>query len=192
MRRPTDVELSGAPGPVSARMVVVICMLLWLLGLGQSAVVARLPLPLGATPLVIVAVLALGYTLGPIPGALFGAWAGLGLDLLPPAAGPVGGWTLILTLLGAAMGRVRESRQPGPWLAIALVGVGSAAAVALRAALLWFAGATPAPGPTLLAAVGSAAMALLAAPAALSAAQALQGPRQVRAAGMPILPEVVR
>lgn len=148
---------------------------LWLLAVVQATTLSWLSLPLGAIAPVLVAVLALGYALGPMPGAVFGAWAGLGLDLVPPAAGPVGSWALILTLVGAGMGQVSAARRPGAWLAVGLVGVGAVVATALRASVLWFAGATPPLGQTLVVALAAGAAAILLAPGALPLALAITG-----------------
>jgi hypothetical protein len=119
-------------------------------------------------------VLALAHALGPVRGALIGAWAGLILDLVPPAAGPVGAWAVILTAAGLVMGHMCEARQPGPWLAIGLVGIGAGAVVGARALLLWFAGNAPAPGPTLLVATWAALTGIILAPPALAVAQAFE------------------
>lgn len=145
-----------------------------------------------ATPdLVVAAVLALGHARGPLVGGVAGAWAGLMLDLVPPAAGPVGGWMLVLALLGGAMGRTVVAGRPGPFAAMALVSLGAAAAVLGRWAVLWFAGVPVAGGPIGVV-LASAAWGLLLAPAVLLLAArlfpdgrrahpaALDGPRPAR------------
>ncbi len=109
--------------------------------LAQVTLVNLLPTP-GAVPdLATVAVLALGLAHGPVVGALAGALAGLVLDVIPPAAGPLGAWMLVLTLAGAAVGHLADTRRPGPFLSMAVVGLGSAIVVLGRAGVLWFAGA---------------------------------------------------
>lgn len=157
--------MTGAQRPGGARIVIaglVLVGLVWL----HVAVMAFLPLPVAVPDLVIVAVLALGYAHGPVAGGLAGAWAGLLLDLVPPAAGPLGGWMLVLGVAGAGLGRVAATLRPGPFGALALLSVGTGATVLARGAVLWFSGA--APGWSLLAvATASAALALLLAPLAL-------------------------
>lgn len=172
--------ISRAPGqePLTRTTIAALMFGFWVLGLVQAGLLARMPLPLGATAPVLVTVLVLAHALGPVPGAMFGAWAGLVLDLTPPAAGPVGGWALILTVAGLAMGYVQEARQPGPWLSIALVGVGAASAVGMRAMLLWFAGHSPAAAATLLVALCAGGTAVLLAPMGLVVAQLVATGRQ--------------
>jgi rod shape-determining protein MreD len=70
----------------------------------QLTVLTRVPLP-GATPdLVLLVLVGLGLRWGPLPGAVTGFGAGLGLDLVPPADGAVGQWTLVLCVVGYAVG----------------------------------------------------------------------------------------
>jgi rod shape-determining protein MreD len=134
--------------------------------LAQVGLVAFLPTP-GAVPdLVLVGVVALGLARGTRVGGLAGFWAGLLLDLVPPAAGPVGGWMLVLGVVGALAGRVGAAVRPGPFSAMALVGAGAAAAVLARSAVLWFAGVGIGPA-ALGVAAASAGYALLVAPVAL-------------------------
>ena len=132
----------------------------------QVALVAFLPWPLAVPDLVIVAVLALGYAHGAVVGGLAGVWAGLLLDLLPPAAGPLGGWMLVLGLAGAVVGRMAASLRPGPFGAMALLALGTGATVLARGAVLWFTAAAPGL-PVLAVAAASAGLALLLAPLAL-------------------------
>src|SRR6266487_1334094 len=56
----------------------------------QLTVVDRLPLPGGGPDLVLLAVVALGLTSGPMAGMLTGFLAGLALDIAPPASGVLG------------------------------------------------------------------------------------------------------
>lgn len=148
---------------------------LWLIAVLQAGSISWAGLPLGAISPVVIGVLALGYALGPVPGAALGAWAGLGLDLVPPAAGPVGAWALILTLLGAGMGQVCAARRPGAWLAIGLVGLGAVLATVLRAAVLWFAGASAPAGQVALVGLCAGLAAVIVAPLALPLALGVTG-----------------
>jgi rod shape-determining protein MreD len=133
----------------------------------QVAIVALLPTPVAVPDLVIVAVLALAHAHGPWVGGLAGAWAGLMLDLVPPAAGPLGGWMLVLGLVGTALGRIAATNRPGPFTSMVLLAVAVGLAVLGRAAVLWFAGTPVEVVPALVPALASAAWGLLLAPVAL-------------------------
>lgn len=153
-------------GPGSRGSVVLVLLGLWLLAIVQVSLVDFLPTRWAVPDLVVVAVLALGIAQGPLVGGLVGAWAGLILDLIPPAAGPLGGWMLVLALVGAALGHVADTYRPGPVAAMLLLAVAMGAVVLGRAAVLWLAGASlelPAVG----AAVAAGLWALLLAPGAL-------------------------
>ena len=91
----------------------------------QVTLVAFLPTPVTAPDLVVVAVLALAIARGPVVGGLAGAWSGLLLDLVPPAAGVLGGWMLVLGLAGYVLGRVAATFRPGPLAALAFPTPGS-------------------------------------------------------------------
>ena len=146
--------------------LVLLAIILVALALVQVSLVGFLPTPWAVPDLVVVAVLALAIARGPLAGGLAGAGAGLVLDLIPPASGPLGGWMLVLALTGAALGRVAETYQPGPFTAMLLLAIAAGAVVLARAAVLWFAGSSV--GPWVLgAAVASAAWALVLAPLAL-------------------------
>lgn len=178
----------GAAGTSRVRVLVTGLVLLVIV-LVQVALIAFLPVPVAVPDLVIVAVLALGYAHGPVAGGLAGAWAGLLLDLVPSAAGPLGGWTLVLGLAGAAVGRMAATLRPGPLGALVLLAAGTGATVLARGAVLWFAGA--APGWSLLAvAAASAVLALLLAPIALLVVA--RDPRRSSAPVRTVPHEVVR
>jgi hypothetical protein len=133
----------------------------------QVAIIALLPTP-GAVPdLVIVAALALAHARGPWAGGLAGAWAGLMLDLVPPAAGPLGGWMLVLGIVGVALGWIVATNRPGPLTSMMLLAASVGLAVLGRAAVLWFAGTPVEVGPALVPALASTAWGLLLAPGAL-------------------------
>ncbi len=119
---------------------MVLALVLVALAIVQVSLVDFLPTPWAVPDLVVVAVLAVAVARGPLIGGLVGAGAGLILDLIPPAAGPLGGWMLVLALAGAVMGRVAETYQPGPFTAMLLLAIGAGAVVVARAAVLWFAG----------------------------------------------------
>jgi rod shape-determining protein MreD len=73
----------------------------------QLTLVDRLPLGGGAPDLVLLAVTALGLTGGPVVGMLTGFWAGLALDIAPPASQLVGGRALVFCLVGYGCGQLR-------------------------------------------------------------------------------------
>jgi rod shape-determining protein MreD len=74
----------------------------------QLTLVDRLPLPGGGTPdLVLIVVVALGLTGGPVAGMLTGFWAGLALDVAPPASGVLGQHALVFCLVGYGCGHLR-------------------------------------------------------------------------------------
>jgi rod shape-determining protein MreD len=72
----------------------------------QLTVIDRLPLPGGAPDLVLLVVVALGLTGGPVAGMLTGFWAGLALDVAPPAGYLVGEHALVFCLVGYGCGRL--------------------------------------------------------------------------------------
>jgi rod shape-determining protein MreD len=72
----------------------------------QLTLVDRLPLPGGAPDLVLLVVVALGLTGGPVAGMLTGFWAGLALDVAPPAGYLVGEHALVFCLVGYGCGRL--------------------------------------------------------------------------------------
>ena len=163
------------PPTWSRRTLALLAVGLAGLALVQVSLVNFLPTPWAVPDLVVVAVLAAAIARGPFAGALVGAWAGIILDLIPPAAGPLGGWMLVLSVAGAVLGRVAETYQPGPFAAMALLAGGMGAVVLGRAAVLWFAG-SPAAWSTIAAAVASAAWALVLAPLALLIVTRSTGP----------------
>jgi hypothetical protein len=136
------------------------------LALVQVTVLAWLPAPLAAADLVVVAVLALAHARGPLAGAAAGAWSGALLDLLPPAAGPLGGWVLILGLAGLSFGHVVRSGRPGPFTSMLMLALAAGLVALMRAAVLWFAGVPASPGSLSVALTGAAG-ALVLAPLAL-------------------------
>lgn len=152
--------------PTGRRRWVVLALLLGSLVLVQVGLVNFLPTPWAVPDVVTVAVIAVAIAHGPVVGGLAAAGTGLTLDLIPPAAGPLGSWMLVLTLVAVAVGRLNEARDVGPFVAMAAVAIGSGAVVVGQAGIAWFAGA-PANVSVLGQAVASAAWALILAPLAL-------------------------
>lgn len=156
----------GAARPISPGQVIGLVLGLVALVVLQVSLISLLPTPLATPDLVLVTVAALGLARGPLVGGLSGAWAGWLLDLAPPAAGPLGGWTVVLAIVGYVVGRIAQAMRPGPVAAMVLVGLGCAGAVLARAAVLWFSGYPIGPGIAALAA-GTAVWGLVLAPLAL-------------------------
>ncbi len=90
----------------------------------QITLVTFLPLTRAVPDLVLVTVLALAHHRARSTGGLLGAWAGVLLDLVPPAIEPLGGWTLVLGVAGFVHGHIVATRRPGPLLALVLLAAG--------------------------------------------------------------------
>jgi rod shape-determining protein MreD len=129
---------------------VVLCAVLTLVAvLLQVMLVDRLPLPGGIVPdVVLVIIVAIGLTRGPMTGTITGFFAGLELDLVPPGGHLIGESALIFCLVGYACGRLSGwlGRSAPRLLAAAMIGV--AAGEFLQAAAGMIAGD---PGVTLTA-----------------------------------------
>ena len=94
----------------------------------QLTVLNNLRLPGGAGPdLVLVVVVAVALTGGPVEGMLGGFCAGLALDVAPPATHLVGQYALVFCLVGYGCGLLGVSLEHSAWLPICVVAVGSAA-----------------------------------------------------------------
>ena len=100
----------------------------------QLTILDNLRLPGGAGPdLVLVVVVAVALTGGPMEGMLGGFCAGLALDVAPPATHLVGQYALVFCLVGYVCGRLRVSLERSAWAPILVVAVGSAAGELLYA-----------------------------------------------------------
>jgi rod shape-determining protein MreD len=100
----------------------------------QLSVVNPLDLPGGGPDLVVLALAALAFVQGELPGAVTGFAAGLLLDLVPPADGLVGRWALVLCLTGYVAGRL------GPIVRDSAIRVVAAVAGLAAGSVLAFAG----------------------------------------------------
>ena len=86
----------------------------------QLTIVNGLSLPGGGTPdLVLLCVIAFGMTGGPAVGVIAGFYAGLALDLAPPASHLVGQYALVLCLVGYGASRLRFTLRHSALLALA-------------------------------------------------------------------------
>ncbi len=85
----------------------------------QLTIVNGLALPGGGTPdLVLLCVVAIAMTGGPVYGVIVGFGAGLALDLAPPASQLVGQYALVLCLTGYLSGRLRFTLRHSAALAL--------------------------------------------------------------------------
>ncbi len=104
--------------------------------LAQLTFVSRLVLPGGAGPdLVLLAVVALALTGGPLPGLLTGFLAGLALDVAPPASHTIGQYALVFCVVGYACGRLAGLGDASLALYVAISAAAAAVGAALHAAL---------------------------------------------------------
>ena len=79
----------------------------------QVTMVNRAPLPGNTGPdVVLLTVTALGAMLGPMTGLAVGFFAGLALDIAPPAGHLAGEYALVFCLAGYACGRLRDFADP--------------------------------------------------------------------------------
>jgi len=113
---------------MNVRQVALAAALLLSSLLIQSVVLSRLPLP-GATPdLLLLVVIALAISWGPVAGSIIGFAAGLSWDLISPADGPMGAWALLYILVGWVAGRMRRPGERAVW-ELLVVSAGLVAAV---------------------------------------------------------------
>jgi rod shape-determining protein MreD len=104
--------------------------------LAQVTFVNRLVLPGGGGPdLVLLAVIALALTGGPVQGMLTGFLAGLALDVAPPASHTIGQYALVFCLVGYGFGRLAGLGEASPVLYVGIPAAGAAVGVALHAVL---------------------------------------------------------
>lgn len=78
-----------------------------------------------APVLTLALVVAVAWTAGPAPAAVTGFGGGLLLDVLPPAAHPIGQWAVVLAVLGYVLALVLQNEER---LAPALIATAAAAA----------------------------------------------------------------
>lgn len=119
------------PSPRVAAAAALVALALVL----QVTVLARLPLP-GATPdVVLLVVVGLALAYGPTFGLLVGFAAGLGVDLVPPAANEAGRWALVLTVLGYLTGLARADTRRSALVPLVVVALAAGGSVLLHAGL---------------------------------------------------------
>jgi rod shape-determining protein MreD len=100
----------------------------------QLTLVDRLPTPGGPPDLVLLVTVALGLTCGPTTGLLTGFWAGLALDIAPPASALIGGRALVFCLIGYCCGLLRPLASRSALTTLGVAAVAAATGEALYAA----------------------------------------------------------
>ena len=100
----------------------------------QLTLVDRLPSPGGPPDLVLLVTVALGLTCGPTTGLLTGFWAGLALDIAPPASALIGGRALVFCLIGYCCGLIRPLASRSALTTLGVAAVAAATGEALYAA----------------------------------------------------------
>jgi len=100
----------------------------------QLTLVDRLPSPGGPPGLVLLVTVALGLTCGPTTGLLTGFWAGLALDIAPPASALIGGRALVFCLIGYCCGLLRPLASRSALTTLGVAAVAAATGEALYAA----------------------------------------------------------
>ena len=100
----------------------------------QATVLDLLPLPGDIAPdLVLLVVVALALSSGPLPGLVTGFAAGLALDLAPPASHAIGAYALVFCLVGYVCGRAAGEIDKSAVLPFAAMALGALAGSILYA-----------------------------------------------------------
>ena len=116
------------------RLLLSVVLLLAALVL-QLTVLDRLPLPGGVAPdLVLLVVVALALSSGPLPGTIGGFCAGLALDVAPPSDHLIGMYALVFCLVGYFCGMVSAELDSSVLLPLAASALGAAGGAGLFAA----------------------------------------------------------
>lgn len=100
----------------------------------QVILVDRIPLPGGVVPdLVLLTVLALALAYGPMAGLVIGSFAGLVVDIVPPADHTIGQYAFVFCLVGYAAGMAQGELEQSAMLPFGAMAVGVVAANLLYA-----------------------------------------------------------
>ncbi len=138
-REPEPAEPARARAPVpgaEVRRLILSVVLVAVALAAQLTIVNRLSLPGGGGPdLVLLVVVALALTGGPLAGTLIGFLAGLALDVAPPAGHTVGEYALVFCIVGYVCGRLASLGDESPSLYVA-ISAGAAAVGAVLYAVL--------------------------------------------------------
>jgi rod shape-determining protein MreD len=118
------------------RRALISCAVILVALIAQLTIINRLALPGGDGPdLVLLGVVALALTGGPVPGMVTGFLAGLALDVAPPASHTIGQYALVFCLVGYVCGRLAALGEASPGLYVAISAGAAAVGAALSAAL---------------------------------------------------------
>lgn len=118
------------------RRLLIFCAVVVVALAAQLTIVNRLALPGAAGPdLVLLAVVALALTGGPVPGMLTGFLAGLALDVAPPASHTIGQYALVFCLVGYVCGRLAGLGEESPALYVGISAGAAAVGAVLHAVL---------------------------------------------------------
>jgi rod shape-determining protein MreD len=116
------------------RRALTSAVLVFLAVVVQLTMIDRLPLPGGTTPdLVLLVVVALALSGGPMSGMITGFCAGLTLDIAPPSDHLMGAYALAFCLVGYGCGLVSAELDRSVLLPLAASAVGAAVGAALYA-----------------------------------------------------------
>jgi rod shape-determining protein MreD len=117
------------------RLIIAVLVLAAVLMI-QLTIVNGIALPGGGIPdLVLLCVIAIGLTSGPEAGLAAGFFAGLALDLAPPAHQLVGQYALVLCLIGYCCGRLWFTLRVSAVLALGVAAVAAVVGEVLTAGL---------------------------------------------------------
>lgn len=108
----------------------------------ELTILARLDFPGATPPLLIVVVCALAMSMGPIPGAVIGFFAGLAMDLAPPNDGLLGLNGLICLVIGFSVGYMFYAAERPVLLTLGVVALAAGAAPLAYAAIASLLGST--------------------------------------------------
>ncbi|HEX2313001.1 MAG TPA: rod shape-determining protein MreD [Thermomonospora sp.] len=113
---------------LTAAAVIVVALVL------QVSVANRLPLPGAVTPdLVLLSVVALALTGGPLIGLVSGFCAGLAADIVPPADHTIGRYALVYCLIGYVCGLASDEMDRSSVVPFFAVAAGALAGTVLYA-----------------------------------------------------------
>ena len=115
---------------IAFRLAVVLTVVL-----GQATVINRMHLPLGGPDLLLVVVVAFALVGGSQRGALFGFFAGLTADVMPPTYHFAGELAFAYTVVGYLAGMLDAGEESSVTTIISVVAGASVAVVLLFAAL---------------------------------------------------------
>ncbi|ACY97117.1 MULTISPECIES: rod shape-determining protein MreD [Thermomonospora] len=124
----TASDVSPTGRNLTAAVVIVVALVL------QVSVANRLPLPGAVTPdLVLLSVVALALTCGPLMGVVAGFGAGLAADIVPPADHTIGRYALVYCVIGYLCGLASDEMDRSAVVPFFAVAVGALAGTVLYA-----------------------------------------------------------